>query len=116
MTYDIHMAELVVRQSYYPALFVARVVNTIVGVIEVALAVRILLELFGASASSPFVAWVYGISAALMGPFAGAFPALSLGSTYVLDIVAILAMIGYAALGWLIVQLLTYMFVSTNAV
>ena len=110
------MAEMVLRRSYYPALFVARVVNAIVGVIEVALVARVILELFGANASSPFVAWIYGITAALMGPFAGAFPTLSLGSASVLDIVAILAMIGYAVLGWLIVQLLSLMFVSTNAI
>lgn len=110
------MAEMVLRQSYYPAQFVARVVNTIVGVIEIALAIRLVLELFGANSASPFIAWVYTITAALMGPFAGAFPNLSLGATSSLDIVAIVAMICYAVIGWLIVQLLSFMFFSANTI
>lgn len=87
--------------SFYPATLASRVVGTIIGIIGFLLAVRIVLELLGASASAPFVAWVYSVTGSLMGPFAGAFPNLSLGG-FVLDISALFAMIGYAIIGALI--------------
>ena len=85
------MSELVLQQRYYPAVFTARIIDAIFGIIEGFLALRMLLELFGANPGSPFVAWVYGISASLIGPFAGAFAPLALGSGYTIDIVALLA-------------------------
>lgn len=96
------------RQYYYPGLFVARLVNGIIGVIEVILALRLVLELLGANSSSQFVEWIYSVSGALIGPFANAFPGLSLGGASVIDWVAILAMVGYAILGWLIIQILSW--------
>lgn len=92
------MAQLVYERPYSffsPATLVSRIVGAVFGIIGFLLAVRIVLELLGASASAPFVAWVYSVTGGLMGPFAGAFPNLSLGG-FVLDISAIFAMIGYA--------------------
>lgn len=106
------MATVIVEREYYPAVFVARVVNTIIGIIEAFLVVRLVLELFGANSTAPFISWVYNISGALMGPFANAFPALSLGGPAALDVTAILAMIVYAAIGWLIIEILSLIFVS----
>ena len=103
-----HMAEIALRQRYYPGIFVTRVVNLIVGLIEIALALRILLELLGASASSQFVAWIYSVTSSLMGPFVGAFPGIFLGLASVIDVNAILAMIAYAIVGWLIVRVLSF--------
>jgi YggT family protein len=105
--------EVIVEREYYPAVFVARVVNTIIGIIEVLLVVRLLFELFGANAASPFIAWIYGMSGALMGPFANAFPAFQLGGASMLDVTAILAMIVYAVIGWLLVEILSLIFVSS---
>jgi hypothetical protein len=114
--YDASMAEIALQRTYYPAIFVARIVNAIVGIIEFALAVRIILELFGASSSSQFVAWIYGVTSAIIGPFAGAFPGLVFGPGSVIDLVAILAMIGYAVLGWLVVRLLMFIFSTMNMI
>ncbi len=110
------MTEIALQRTYYPTFFVARVVNAIIGIIEFALAVRIVLELFGASASSSFVAWVYSITAAMIGPFVGAFPGLAMGPASIIDVVAILAMIGYAILGWLVVRLLMFIFSTMSMV
>jgi hypothetical protein len=107
------MAEYIVQQNYYPALFVERVVNAIIGIIELVLALRVILELFGANPGSEFVAWLYTLTAALIGPFTGAFAPLGLGNETVVDVVAILAMIAYAVLGWLISELLSFISVST---
>ena len=103
------------RGYYYGGSFTARVVNTVVGIIELVLLARIVLELFGANAASPFVAWVYDVSGAFIGPFIGAFPAIYLTSNSVLDIVAILAMIGYAVLGWILIEILGFIFSAASS-
>jgi hypothetical protein len=106
--------DYIVERPYYPAYFVARLVNTIIGIIEFIIAVRLVLELFGASAASAFVAWVYSVSASLIGPFNGAFASLNLGNGSVLDINAILAMVAYAIIGWILIEVISALFVSTT--
>lgn len=104
------MAELVYQRPYssrsYPSLMVLRVINVVLSIIEFLLALRIVLELLGASASSQFVAWVYAVTDALIGPFASAFPNWSVGG-FVIDVSAIFAMIGYAIIAWLVSWLLS---------
>lgn len=102
------------RRGYSPGAFVFRLINGVIGIIEAALALRFMLKLFGASAASQFVAFVYGITDRLLGSFAGAFQNFSLGGGLVIDITAIFAMIGYAILGWLIIRLLSFIFSSTH--
>jgi uncharacterized protein YggT (Ycf19 family) len=46
----------------------------IAGVLDVLIGLRFVLKLFGASAASPFVSLVYGVSAPLVAPFRGIFP------------------------------------------
>jgi YGGT family len=101
---------IVRTETYRPGILVVQLVNTIIGIIEAALLLRIVLELFGASPASSFVAWVYDVTGSLLGPFASAFPNMSLGGGLVLDIVAILGMIAYAILGWVIIQILLFIF------
>ncbi len=88
----------------------ARLVNVIIGIIEALFLVRLGLQLFVANTSSQFVAWIYGATNALAGPFAGAFPPVSLGNGSVIDFSIVLAMIGYGILGWLIILLLSFVF------
>src|SRR5665213_3344190 len=93
---------------YYQDFFITRLVNGIIGILEVALVLRVILELFGASASSSFVSWLYGVTNAIVAPFVGAFASLNVGSGgLVIDVVAIVAMIGYALLGWIVIKLLS---------
>lgn len=111
------MAELVYERSaygYYPTLFVVRVINTVVGVIEAMLALRLALELLGASTASAFVLWVFTVTERLVAPFFGAFPSLSLGSA-VLDLSTIFAMAGYAVIGWLAIRVLSFFLHSLDA-
>ena len=106
----IYMVEYIVeRTSYYPGTFVLRVVDTIIGIIEAMLGLRLILQLLGANPASQFIAWVYGITDSIIGPFAGAFPALMLGG-FVIEFTTIFAMIGYAIIGWLIIRLLSFLF------
>ncbi len=110
------MAELIVQRSYYPAILVARLINVVVGIVEVVLILRILLELFGANSVSRFVNWIYGVSAVLLGPFAGSFAPLSLGNRSEFDIAAVLAMVAYVFTGWFFIQLLSFIFVSASRI
>lgn len=100
------------REYYYPAGFAVRLVNILIGLIEAAFALRIILKLLAANPGSEFVAWVYAVTDRLLGPFAGAFPVFGLGGGAVIELSVILAMIGYSILGWLIVRLLHFMFLS----
>jgi len=107
------MAEFVYTQPYsYPASFVARVINVVVGIVELLLALRLVLEFLGANSGSSFIAWVYTASGGLVAPFQGAFPSISLGNGSLLDFAAILAMIAYVILGWLVIRLTAFVFSS----
>ena len=99
-----------VENNYYPGAYVARIINGVFGLIEAILILRLVLELLGANSSSPFIAWVYGITNQLMSPFVGAFPGLSIGGGYAIELAIIVAMIGYAVIGWLIMKLLSFIF------
>ena len=65
-----------------------------------------MLKLFGASASAPFVDWVYQTSEPLLRPFAGIFPTARLEDPYLIEISAIFALIIYLIihqlLSWII--------------
>ncbi len=108
-----YMTQLVYERPtyspYYPSTMVSKAAGAVIGLIEFLLALRIVLELLGANASAPFVAWVYAVTGSLMGPFVGAFPNLMLGG-FVLDIAAIFAMIGYAIIVWLVSWVLSLIF------
>ncbi len=102
------------RNYFYPGIFVIRIINAVLGIVEFILALRIALELLGASSASSFVAWLYGVTSSLVSPFAGAFPGLTVGPGMSIDVVAILAMIGYAIIGWLVIRLLYFIFASVR--
>jgi hypothetical protein len=92
---------------YYPADLPVLIVRWMVNVIEFLLALRFLFVLFGADPASSFVAWLYQVTGHLISPFAGAFPDLVLGG-FVVDVSTVLAMIGYAVVGWLILQVFAF--------
>lgn len=77
----------------------AAAVGFIVGVVDVLIAGRFLLKLFGASAQSSFVNLVYAISSPLVAPFQGIFPSSgSAGSSF--EPAALVAILVYALIGW----------------
>jgi hypothetical protein len=104
------MADVIVdRSDYYPEYLVARVINAVVGIVEFILLLRVVFELLGANPAAAFIAWIYDMSARLMGPFVGAFPNFSVAG-FTLDTSAIFAMIGYAIIGWIIGRILSVLF------
>jgi hypothetical protein len=106
------MTEYVVeRRSYYPGIIVTRIIDGMVVAIELLLAVRLVFEFLGASQSSSFVQWLYGITYSLVSPFSGAFPQLYVSGSPI-DLAVVLAMIGYAIIGWIAIRLLQFMFAA----
>ncbi len=83
----------------------AAAVGLIVGVVDVLIAGRFLLELFGASSQSGFVAFIYGVTAPLVGPFKGIFPNSGTSSN-VFEPAALVAIVVFGLIGWGIVVLI----------
>lgn len=71
---------------------------------EAGLALRVLFLLFGAQASGGgFVRWLYESTETLLSPFRNIFHA-SVGSQFVLDFVALFAMVAYFVFGLLVMH------------
>ena len=83
----------------------ARIVNIVYflfGALELLLAVRVLLHLIGANAGNGFASFIDGLSAPFVALFASLMHNPVFGTTAVLEITTIIAIIVYAILAWLI--------------
>lgn len=83
-------------------------------VIGALLAVRLVLRVFGADPSAPFVSAVYGVTAPLVAPFVGIFGPGPVGGN-VLEIHSLVALGVYALLAWLLVKLAWLLFGETRS-
>jgi len=82
----------------------------LLGLIEVLLAFRFVLKLFGANTASPFVEFIYGVSGVLSAPFDSIFGVSSAkaGETQsVFEPSILVAAVVYALIAWGIVKLIT---------
>lgn len=97
------------ERRHYALARVTQLIWLVVGIIEVLLGVRFVLKLIGANPDAGFAQLIYGLSAPFMVPFFNLTgnPA-ALGS--VIEITALIAMLVYALLGWLIVKLVWVLF------
>jgi uncharacterized protein YggT (Ycf19 family) len=86
---------------------ISALVNIVFGIIEFLLLLRFIFIFFVANPSTPFVAWIYGTSASLVSPFARILPDLKLGS-FVVNFATLVALLVYAFIGYLILQLFSY--------
>ena len=85
---------------------VGNMVNMFVGLAELGLLLRVVLRFFNANPDATFVHWVYTNTGVLLEPVRNAFP--SFGATnrgWVIDFVALFAMVAYAAGGYVLVGL-----------
>ena len=79
------------------------------GILEVLLAFRLIFKLTGASLSSAFVGFIYGLTGVFILPFEGIFRrgfTQGIETTSVLEPSTLVAIIVYAVLAWGIVKLL----------
>jgi len=80
----------------------------IFGALEILLAFRLVLKILGASTSSAFVGFIYGLSGIFIMPFEGIFRrgvSEGLETASVLEPATLVAIIVYAFVGWGIVKL-----------
>jgi len=74
------------------------------GFIEVLLAIRFILRLFGANAQAGFAQLIYGVTGPLVAPFQGLFGTVQVEGS-VFESQSLVALVVYALVAWLIVKL-----------
>lgn len=84
----------------------SRVVWYIAGAIIAVLALRIILYLLAANQGSPFVDFIYGLSAIFAAPFYGIFAQPAYGLS-VFDTASLVAIVVYALIAWGLARLFT---------
>lgn len=98
----------------YTARIILLLTDFIFGLIELVIGVRIIFEMFGANPSTPFVSWLYAVSRTLLYPFQGIFPSPVLRGGFILDMSAVVALLVYALIAYLISELVR--FISYNSI
>jgi hypothetical protein len=83
------------------------------GILEAMIGLRFFLMLIGANPASPFAQLVYNFTNLFMWPFAGLTSSPSAGGM-VLEIPAIIAMIIYALLAWVVVSIIGILFTRSS--
>ena len=83
----------------------AAVVGFIVGAVEIFIAARFLGKLFGASAHSAFVNFIYQVSGVFVAPFTGIFGDTGT-KTNTFETASLVALVVYAVIGWGVVVLI----------
>lgn len=87
----------------------SKAINVILSIVELFLGLRLILKLFGASVGAPFVRWIYNTSDSLLQPFRGMFPSPNLDDFIIIEFSTMFAMIAYALLAWVLVELLVFL-------
>jgi len=82
-------------------------VNIAIGVVEFLLSFRFIFKFFAVNSSAPFVAWLYGITAPLISPFAKIFPDFKLGR-FVVDFTTLIALIVYVLASYLLLRIFSF--------
>ena len=82
-------------------------INIVVGIIELLLTFRFIFEFLVVNTGTPFVAWLYGVSAPLVAPFAKILPNWKF-SGFVIDFATVAAMIVFALAGGLLLMIFSY--------
>jgi hypothetical protein len=83
----------------------AAAVGFIVGVVDILIAARFLGKLFGASAHSAFVNFIYQVSGPIVAPFTGIFGDTG-SKTNTFETASLVALVVYAVIGWGLVVLI----------
>jgi uncharacterized protein YggT (Ycf19 family) len=84
---------------------ISQVIYVILGALDTLLVIRFVLKLLAANPEAGFTMFIYNLTDTLVKPFQDVFPSPQNGAS-VLDLPALLAIIVYSLLAWLIVNLL----------
>jgi len=82
-------------------------INIVVGIIELLLTFRLIFKFWVVNTATPFVAWLYGVTAPLVAPFARILPNWNV-SNFVVDFATVAALIVFALAGTLLLMLFPY--------
>ena len=82
-------------------------INLVAVIIELLLTFRLIFEFLVVNAGTPFVAWIYGITAPLVAPFAKILPEWRF-SGFVVNFATLATLIVYAIVGYLILMVLPH--------
>ena len=82
-------------------------INVVVGVIGLLLTFRLIFEFLVVNTGTPFVAWLYGVTAPLVAPFSKILPNWEF-SGYVVDFATVAALVVFAIAGGLLLMLFPY--------
>lgn len=85
----------------HPRDLTLKLIQTFVGLAEIILGLSFIFKLFNADSTNGFVNWVYSMSAPLLEPIRGLFPAVEYSNKYVLDMPTLFAILAYAFAGYL---------------
>lgn len=83
-----------------------RIINILLAVGVFFLGMRLVLRLVAANEATPFVAWVYSVSEYLVAPFRGIVQNPTVAGGSQLDVVALIAMVAYMILAYLVIALM----------
>jgi uncharacterized membrane protein len=84
---------------------ITRIVWTVLGLLEVLLALRFVLKLIGANAASGFAVFIYGLTGVFTAPFTGLVTTWASGAA-ILEVTTLIGMAVYALLFWGIVSVI----------
>ena len=82
-------------------------INIVVGIIGLLLTFRLIFKFLTVNTDTPFVAWLYGITAPLVAPFAKILPNWRF-SGFVVDFATVAALIVFGVAGSLLLMLFPY--------
>jgi YggT family protein len=82
-------------------------INFVLGIIELLLIIRLIFEFFVVNTGTPFVAWIYGVTAPLVAPFSKILPNWQF-SGFVVNFATVTALIVFALAGSLLLLLFPY--------
>jgi uncharacterized protein YggT (Ycf19 family) len=90
--------------------------NFFFAIVEGFLALRLILKLFAANSSAPFVDWVYSMSSVLLDPFRGIFPTRVFEGNHVLEFSTLFAMLVYALFALIVLSLINFLAPPATAI
>lgn len=102
-------AQTEVVSRWSPARRAFDVAYLIFAVISVLILIRVVLKVLGANTAVPFTGFVYGITDFLLAPFRGLLPVYASGHS-VFEAWAVIGLIVYALVGYVIARLVAIMF------
>lgn len=90
---------------FKPKFFIVYLINIVGSLMQVLLGLRLILKMFGASTTAPFVTWVYETTNPLLTPFIGIFPSPQLTGGFQIEFSVLFAIIVYSFLFYLMQEL-----------